>query len=457
MVHNAARILESSLSKHSITPSGIKYLKMVLDPFHDAQLEIVGAPDSATGSSLVHDFRRDQVITSPDPTSQEDWDCHIAFIPLVRSAFHHTVRGEDFGQACNLYGYPTCEDAEDSISFNHSAFQSQLPPGCFVACCVPAGTNTFDPTIPSAIAKYYTIDFGDTLLANDVSSRMIGAAFEVHNTSADVYKQGSSISYKQEAEVSATQSYRSKNLEDGVNAIQNPSQIYVATAPPLSYEAAKPLQGITMEASAGCLIPLTFDVHENPARLPSTSNWMLQTSDITSDDDFQYRKVWANNSLFYQDSIYASDASGTFKPVYRELGDLSQIPKIKTLPFNQAGCYFSGLHHTNSLTLSVRCFIETFPKADNPDLSLVRPSPHFDGPALDALSYAFSDLNSGYPVSMNAAGDYFRLIGQSINKKFGDEIRAVKKCATDVAKHTVEKSLVGMTTALSTKNKKKTR
>jgi len=109
-------------------------------------------------------------------------------------------------------------------------------------------------------------------------------------------------------------------------------------------------------------------------------------------------------------------------------------------------------------------FIETFPKAGNADLSLVRPSPTFDGPALDALSYAFNDLLSGYPVSMNAKGDYFRMVGQAINKRYGDKIREIKKCATDVAKGVVTreqnnltKSLTGMASAATIKAKKKKR
>lgn len=465
MVHNAAAILESSLRKHEVSPNGIKYLKMVLDPFHDANLEIVGAPDSATGSSLVHDFRKDISLSSPDPTVEENWDCHIAFIPLIRSDnYNSRADYDDYGAPCFLMGPASTQAAADTIVLGDED-TPQLPNGCFVACCVPAGLNTFDPNAPEAV--YHHIPFDDTLLANDVSSRIIGGAFEVHNTSAQMFRQGASICYRQEAEIPNTGLMHSVYFNSQNERIDNnATPIYPCTAPPTSFSDAKPLAGITQEASRGALVPLTFDVHENPARLPTLGNWMIQTSLYKegvwpqSHPNYKSRQVWTNKSLFKQPA--AAFKRGPSGPgiVYTELESQSEVPKLKVIPFNQAGCYLSGLHFTNTLNLSVRMFIETFPKAGNADLSLVRPSPTFDGPALDALSYAFSDLLSGYPVSMNAKGDYFRMVGQSINKRYGDQIRQIKKCATDVAKGVVsrerdalEKSLTGMANLTTIKSK----
>jgi len=305
MVHNAAVALEAALRKHSVSPNGIKYLKMVLDPFHDANLEIVGAPDSATGSSLVHDFRKDITLTTPNSMVEDNWDCHIAFIPLIRSDNMNTrIAFNDYGAPSYLMGPVSTLDAADNVVLSDND-DTQLPNGCFVACCVPAGTNTFDPRVTTAV--YHHIPFDDTLLANDVSSRVIGGAFEVHNTSAQMFRQGASICYRQESEIPSTGFMQSTYFNAGNEQIENPgSNVYPCASPPNSFADAKPLAGITQEASRGALVPLTFDVHENPARLPTLSNWIIQTSLFepspwpATHPGYISRQVWANKSIYKQ-------------------------------------------------------------------------------------------------------------------------------------------------------------
>jgi hypothetical protein len=354
-----------TLRDSGVSSDGEKWALLALDPFHDTQLEVVGKCDSQIGRSLLYDIRKDVTITKDAGLAAGNWDCHVAFIPSCRmcdSAGKVSVFSPINGVA------PPCPNGfvyDEEVA-------TALPDGVVVCCQVASGGDTFDP---SSAANFYTPISIDSFLQPNARHNVVSAALEVHNTTAEIEKQGSVTAYRHE------NSYLACGF--GVSGANFPSM--VSNAPPRTVGLAKEIGGVTWDAAEGVLLPLAF------SRADATPGaYVPKLTVLVQDNGY----LFANNAL----------AGGAFLPSGFDLG------------MDASGAYFTGLSDGTSLTVTLRMVMEVFPEPSSDLMALAHPSPPVDYHAMQLVSRIQATLKPGYPVDENGFGDFFRGIAGAIGK-----------------------------------------
>jgi hypothetical protein len=162
------------------TPHGADYVTMMVDPFHDFKLDVVGLPDSHGGKSVVFDVRK-QVSITKDPTLPAGkWDCNIAVMPAVLNA--PLIAGEMLA-----------DGLRPRSIFRDSSATKVIEPGLVQAWQAPSGTGTFDWNVVGNHGSN-SVTF-EEFFRGDAECRIVGGAFEVHNTTESLHKGGSVTCY----------------------------------------------------------------------------------------------------------------------------------------------------------------------------------------------------------------------------------------------------------------------
>jgi hypothetical protein len=354
-----------ALKESGISDEGEKWALLALDPFHDTSLEIVGKCDSQIGRSLLFDVRKDITVVKDPAFAAGNWDCHIAFIPSCRM-------GASYGKV-SIYTPtngvpPPCPN--DFVYSDNTG--TPLPDGVVVACQALTGVDTFDPS--SAAVSYDAISI-DSFLQPNARHNIVSAAVEVHNTTAEIEKQGSVTAYRHE----------NRYMPAGYASSGNTLYGVASNAPPKSVGLAKEIGGVTWDAAEGVLLPLAFaQADARPAA------YAPQMTVLVQDNGY----LFANNNL----------AGGTAVPCGFDLG------------MDSSGAYFTGLSENTSLTVTLRLVLEVYPEPSSDLMALAHPSPPVDYKAMQLVSRIQATLKPGYPVHENGIGDFFRGIAGAIGK-----------------------------------------
>jgi len=185
--------------------------------------------------------------------------------------------------------------------------------------------------------------------------------------------------------------YTNRNAEKVVRVLQ---------APPATVGQAQQLEGITWDAKQGALVPLFPDFDANCPQQFLPGHVFISSSALTNTD-----------SLVYGYADTAVDPGLVNTSQHLTAGVLS-------LPFNQSGAYFTGLSEQTMLTLTARFLVEVFPTPYSSLYALARPSPPYDPRVGELLNVLMADLHPGYPVGMNAKGDFFKKVLGGLGKVY---------------------------------------
>lgn len=175
--NRAEKIVNNWVKDRILSQSGKDWLVASLDPFHDTELKTLqGWPDVETGYSVVRKVKQQLVLQSPvGAPFGANWDCYIDMGALLENrAFNVTT-------------------TRTNNTFNATNAGTGTYGGC-AAWAVVAGT-TWSPFTGSP----NTVAIG-ALSANAPFTtgvgRCIGIGFEVTNTTAPLYRQGSCTVFK---------------------------------------------------------------------------------------------------------------------------------------------------------------------------------------------------------------------------------------------------------------------
>lgn len=372
---------EKLVEKCGATPSGSKWLKMALDPFHDVDLELIGLPDATGGRSVLYNVTKSVTLTVPSSVSAGNrWDCHVAFNPLLDNA-----------SASMCIPMVTASGTLNYLD-EVNVGATTAPSGIIRACSVPEGTATF---LGGANETYDVLGYQE-ILATEASStsRLVGAAFEVHNVTEDLHKSGAVTCYRFETSRSK---FNVRYLNSTSTARTDRVEMDICGGPPTDQAQAKLLNGRTWEAGEGCLVPIIMEQDNPPQHFVARHCGMVVQSAAGAD------YIWTNqdNKSCYNryDSPYTTTTPASLPQKAAML-----------LPFEASGAYFTGLAYETALTISARFFVEVFPAPGNNLVSLAQPAAPVDSRALQCYSEIISDLLPGYPVRDNDAGDFFRKV-----------------------------------------------
>lgn len=354
-----------------ISSDAAEWLTAALDPYHDYQIRLEGLPDVISAPSVVKMHNQSYTLTAP-ASAAADWDAMIAFTGANTCiGLNPTLKKGTYGQV-HLY--------------DHAAPDTGAPFGSFVIKAAAAGTD---------MVFGIPITAGDTHVAFGASSntsdrnRIIAVAFEVTNTTAAIYKQGSTT----------------------VAALPNPVSdfstcMYCDTnAAPYNLDFKQSWLSPMYAANRGALLQIpgvsTWESAEGVYAIPRLCS-MAGNVDCPKEN---------LRGCDVRDSVTVGGHT-TVPSAVAAIGGQRFIllPGVAASGFGALQVAMCGLSHETSLTVTMRTMVEYFPSFGSDMMPLATPSTAYCPKAFEVYSEIVRRAPYAVPVKQNAAGDYFRKI-----------------------------------------------
>jgi len=378
-----------------LTPEGREWIIGAFDPFHDRDLDVKGLPDSNGTGSMVQIITMSAQVVGPSTTNP--WACHIVDLPFMgplnakqspqvytRNSAGGAIPNGIAIASGNVNNYGTNFGGLSILTFNQSDNNQDI----FGANIQTA--QSLAPNITDLINPY----------------RVIGKAFEVYNTSPDLYKSGAVCVYKQPAADMSTATTMLYSSAGGTSTCFMDSLLM--EAPPGSVTSALRLPNSRQwDAKEGCYVITPLHGTDIPVHLANYTQPLYYPT--TPGDVTNYgAQIPTNGSPL---GAFLSPADQNFTN------------------FDQTGAIFTGLTPQSTLTVNYRMIIEVFPSADSSLANFAHPSPCLDEVALELYSKICHRAPVGVEVKYNGLGDWFI-----------DGINAVKDMVLPMAQNALKQS-----------------
>jgi hypothetical protein len=360
-----------TLKKIPMTSQGKAWFVSAMDPFHDYRLDLEGFPDLNGGMSNVQLYQETVSVAAPVAAN---WDCLVF------------ATGLD-----SITTIPTPMTSVSVANWQYAEYDSGTNAtanwGSYVVMSVPAGTPMFP------IGGTHTIQY---LHGRNQATpgRTIACAFEAHNTTATLHKQGSVVCGQQNF-ARSDYSARLKDTNAAPLATYD-SVTRLMCGPPRTVAEATSIPGSSQwEAGKGCYV------------IPRLESFNLAIEAL------EHRQA------AYRTRVVAAGGADSLL-VYQSVGtsgtDYVAHSACSTNEFECGFAFFSGLSAESTIQVTSRTITEYFPVPGDILLSSATPSPAFDPIAIEVYGMAISQVPFAVPVGMNSAGDYFRMVLGAISK-----------------------------------------
>jgi len=361
-------ILDNVQEKHGLSDDGRNWLIAAMDPFHDSDMRLAGYPDISTGATVVQLVKQQLQITVPSTvTANSNWDAHLCLMPTCNPGTTNALNTLTAGLANTVTGVT-----------------GELGFGAFQALGGPAGSVLFPG--PGSGGVITTKVLGTLTPSTFVrgNSRVIGCAFEVVNTTAEIYKQGQVTTYRL-----PTQPVITTFITTGGS--NTPSTVSIGSlfrSPPSSVAACNLLMGTrTWAAAEGAYVVGRQNRLDNPLAMPAYNNVWHTPNDVVP-------------------------AAATNVSIFSNLGTAAPSAVADTIfPYDISGAYFTGLSYNSTLTVTCRWLVERLPGPQEPDLAvLASPAACYDSLALEIYARAMNSAPPGVMLKENPLGEWFRSV-----------------------------------------------
>jgi len=399
----ARRMVASRVREGHLTPDGAKWLVLALDPFHDLNEQVAGYPDADCSSTVVRQLNYEYDIGAP--LGANAWDAHVYVNQALSFATEEEYKTNATASVTDNALAPGKCDGILKITTCSTGEKLAPPPG---AAYAPAN------------GAFNTLGSYSDLLQNN--SRIIGLGFEIINTSAEIYKQGTILCYKQpqSASLGNIQYTNNAGTANGVCATR-----IIKEAPSTTSIAAKLHGSVSWEAGKGAMIVCTQ---------------MTTNNDLHSMDYIPTLRSVEDGHIGDAAGDYVHGTKVTFATVATPTNILFPAGTnhgIKFMPFNTHGAMITGLNEASTLHVRLRVYLEQAPGINANDssfVSLATPSAAYDFGALSAYSQVCARMPVAVPVQMNAMGDWFKLIAHELGRIVLPAGKAVVSLATGTGK-----------------------
>lgn len=372
-VTRSEKLLQKLVDGDKLSAKGKDWLIVALDPFHDTQVSNLGGwPDMSDQPSVVRCFKKSITVTRDSNAPQGNWDCVINTLPILNSRMVANVP-ERINNAFWLDDWTTPQEI-GPISIDQYA----------------SGGNW---GLYSTSDNSSVISLPENILRGE--GRLIGMGFEVVNTTAEIYKQGTAYVYRypQQDALEVWMGYK-KNGGFVTSAPLSQATRQVAWGPKTESEIMLLSGSRTWEAAKGAYVVTPFRSQNNPI-----VNYSYQNIALLDRLDGLMEPSVAGNSYLCMGEIHAVPLSSD-SVYYNTHNHFTNT--------HSTGAAFVGLSPETTLTVSAVFYYEQFPSADETEIvTLAKPSAAFDPLALELYSYALADMPVGVPASMNGLGDWF--------------------------------------------------
>jgi len=378
-----------------ISDSAQKFLITALDPFHDNPVELHGPPDGVNGNQICQLIKQTMTITCPTGITTGTWDCHIVDWPWV--AQHNvnstTCLNNVFQNSTTAAQQPFGNLAFQGTTGTHSIGGLQAYSGPTGACLSPFMCYG---NLSSANFQVNTLNVAQGYVSG--KHRVYAKAFEVHNTTASLYRGGSVLAYR--SPVPNTEDAQTMTFYQYTGSTFNSSfaaKTLVFDGPPALSAAALLLpQSKQWGAEEGAYV--VSALHDPNIGVYANEALAIYMYDTTS----QSTSVTPTPTPI----AYGSTANATTIPFSYVAVTPSPLPIGE---FDISGTWFTGLTPQTTLTINWNVYVQRFPTNDDTDLVvLANPSCEREEAALAFYSHAVNNLPVGVPVKENGFGDWFK-------------------------------------------------
>lgn len=361
---------------NQLTTDGRDWLTCAMDPFHDMDHQVAGYPDADGSKTVVSCYQIAHDISRPaEVAAGNNWDCHIFNMPTAQPAV--TLVG-----ATNINGQLTVAASHVRATYGLMNVSTNLSGGALFA----------NSTVALANPNYRNVNIQTPNGICDGSTRIVGMAFEVVNTTAEIEKQGTITAYRMPQLSNPSDVTIS---ETGAATARAQLRVQAYQQPPATPAEATNLIGTKQWAAAeGSYSTVTQCTIANPISFETHQAMMFTSSDLTN----------GNSVLIGQ---YVFNGTQNAPPAMSPVNTLQN----KLVPFNTSGVFLTGLSSGTTLRLKVKVYVEAAPTWANPQLAvLATPSAAYDVHALELYSKAMNILPVAVPVGENAAGDWWKKV-----------------------------------------------
>jgi hypothetical protein len=364
------QVLDKLEKNSHLTKDGRAWLISACDPFHDTDITLAGYPDVCSSATIVQLVKKQMVVAPPTGITTQNWDCNITLFNLqgsVNSASNDarlriTANVDQYGFATGGTGLYAYYPVSGVVASSNLTTQQTWPT-----------LSNYNP-----VATYQGANSVDCSDFVQGACRVIGVAFEVVNTTAEIYKQGQVTVWRQP----------NVNTLTNIGFVDTGLPLFQATdllrMPPGDLPTAQLLYGSRSWAAAeGAYVVGRQNGVENPLAQPVNVPFAMTTADYITG---------VNTPM-----VYSADTPGA-----------QYVQPILASPFDLSGAYFTGLSPQTTLTVNVRWLLERMPTPSETDLVvLATPSAPYDPLALELYNHCIRDMPPGVMLSENPLGEWF--------------------------------------------------
>lgn len=367
----------------SFTSEERAYFIACTDIFHDSSYSVTGRPSSSNqlqNTVVINLERTISVSDFPALDPNATWDCNIVSLPFLTT--QRMISSVDTGYAVQLPAATSSQDWGGVTAFGAATGgQTILPYTQNLTVNAnrffyPEWTATLTDDIPR---PYYEI---------------LSIGMEVINSTPDLYRGGNVVRYRV-----PTQGRKSALLigDPAISTALARSEFMCYPMPPIS------------ESFATQYSDSVIDKAEN-------GSYQMHTLQDQVSDFF----LAGNSRVFFSNPAPAPAGSGGFNTWTSQSAfnnDYSTDPPLIRGDFDIVGSYFTGLSPQTTLKIRSRSIVSLVPSSTNASLtSLAKLTP----PPNQRLDKLIADIQSsfspGIESSMNASGDWWRVVLRGVAK-----------------------------------------
>lgn len=340
-----------------ITQETMDQIAMVTDPYHDKNLRLSGYPDGLSVTSTLRRQAGQTTISCPFPlTAGLSWDFLVFTTPM-----HYKTpmqRRQSQGVANGLFGSSIMRLMVGPVNVLYRLYDKD-------------GNMT----------NWQVTPLGDDLDNQSMGpTRTVALAYELHNTTAEIYKSGSLTSYRNNVECDRVDLMMNSQVMDIPISLTR----LLTLSPTLERVQMLP-NCRTWEASDG-----VYSVS-----LPTPDNPYCSSS---------FQNICIYNGLEIEDDIWCfSTDRETTMPCWSKLSTTGTLSSKIT-----------NVHQT--FTLDYRQVLEIAPIIGSPLLAYATTSPARNPVFLELYEKIFNSLECAVPVHYNSAGEWFRRISRLVKE-----------------------------------------
>lgn len=365
--------LERLVRTGRLSPDGADWVVQAIDPFHDYKRNMAGFPDMTQAATVVTCYKYTAQVSPGGGGAL--WDCHLFALP--RCEANTRAASGTFSAGVGHYVTQAAFTTTPTLGFlNIMSMDSAAGGPLFPTSAVwnPAGLVT--AALPAA---------GNTDLSSGYS-RVIAAGFEVHNTTAEMYKNGRVTVYSMPQE-QGLDHHRVSDVTAG-NLVEGTATFKKYRSPPSTAADAMKLAGsMQWDARDGVYMPIPIAGVHN--RLVNKNN---SPQCYTADPDVPSWGVVDR----------AVGAAANIAPSYYS---------NKSASIGTVGAIFEGLSAQTTLTVTLKVYVERAPAiGDAALMPLATPSASYDLHALQLYSRLLQEMPIGTKTTNNANGDWFKWV-----------------------------------------------